>query len=89
MSWSDRRIGLRPAGRCKGRPQLLQRSYQHEIDGIAGQPVAGRGEARHPLALQRFEAHPNRAGQDDIGGNSIGEATASTVGTLLSVTLNT
>jgi hypothetical protein len=51
----------------------LARSYQHEIDRIAGQAVAGNGEARHAFVLKNLEADANDARQDDIRGDSIGE----------------
>ena len=52
--------------------QLAQRADEHEIDGIAGQPVAGDGVARHPLALEDLEAHANGARKDDVGRYCVG-----------------
>ena len=66
-------VGDRPAGGRKGALQLLHRSDQHDIDGVAWQPVAGDGEPRHALALEDLKAHPDRARQDEIRRNSISE----------------
>ena len=52
----------------KGVAQLLARSDQHEIDRIAGQSVAGNGEARQAFALQDLQAEANDARQDEIRG---------------------
>ena len=67
------RLGLRPAGKPKGRVKLLQRTRQHEIDRIAGQAVSGNRETRYAFARENFEAHANDARKDNIGRNPIGD----------------
>jgi hypothetical protein len=46
--------------------KLRERAYEQNIDGVAGQPVAGDGVAGYALALEDLEAHANGARQDDI-----------------------
>ncbi len=53
--------------------KLLERAYQHDIDGITGQSVAGNCKSRHMFALEDFKAHANGAREDDISGGSISE----------------
>ena len=43
------------------------------IDRITRQSVAGNCKARHPFALENFEAHPNSAREDNIGRDSISD----------------
>ena len=49
----------------------MKRTYEHEIDGITGQPVAGNCVARHPFALKDFKTHANDTRKDNVGRHSI------------------
>ena len=51
--------------------KLLARAYEHEIDGVTGQSVAGDCVARHPFALKDFKAHAHDARKDNVCGGSI------------------
>ena len=46
--------------------KLLARPDEHEIDGVTGQSVAGNCVARHPFALQDFQAHAHDARKDNV-----------------------
>src|SRR5947209_17843248 len=48
-------ISLRPARSCEGSAKLLERPYEPEVDGVAGQSVARYCEARYTFALEDFE----------------------------------
>jgi hypothetical protein len=67
-------VGFHPAGGSEGGPQVLQRSDQHEVDGIAGQTVAGNREAGHAFALEDLQAHADCARKDEIRRDRISDA---------------
>jgi hypothetical protein len=51
--------------------KLSKRAREHEINGIARQPVTGDRITGHALVFEDFETHPNDAREDNVCRGSI------------------
>src|SRR4030095_2969363 len=67
-------VRFRPADDCKGRPKLLQRTHECDIDRISWQSVACDCVTRYPFALENAESQANGARENNIGGKSVSDA---------------
>src|SRR5215471_10071520 len=63
-----------PAKRSKSCAKLPERADESDVDGVTGQPVARIGITRHAIALEHLQAKTYDPRQNDISGQSIGDA---------------